>query len=165
MDHSHSSMPGVDHGDMDMGTCSMNMIFTWDYTNLCIIFRSWRITSPLTLIISLLAIVALTAGYEAVREASRRYEEAVDAKKISLPNDGEGEGRSLLGLGQSQAGVEKKARLAKAAFYAVQVFYSFFIMLLFMTYNGYVMLAVAVGAFVGYLAFGGGSASKSAACH
>lgn len=37
--------------------------------------------------------------------------------------------------------------------------------LLFMTYNGYVMLAVAVGAFVGYMAFGGGSATKSVACH
>ena len=41
--------------------------------------------------------------------------------------------------------------------------------LLFMTYNGYVMLAVAVGAFVGYTAFGGGSeggsAAKSVACH
>lgn len=35
-----------------------------------------------------------------------------------------------------------------------------------MTYNGFVMLAVAVGAFIGYLAFGAGLAStKSVACH
>ena len=34
-----------------------------------------------------------------------------------------------------------------------------------MTYNGWVMLAVAVGAFVGYLAFGNSSATKSVACH
>lgn len=37
--------------------------------------------------------------------------------------------------------------------------------LLFMTYNGWVMLAVAVGAFVGYLAFGQGSSTKTVACH
>lgn len=38
--------------------------------------------------------------------------------------------------------------------------------LLFMTYNGLVMLAVAVGAFMGYLAFGQDeSATKSVACH
>lgn len=37
--------------------------------------------------------------------------------------------------------------------------------LLFMTYNGWIMLAVAVGAFVGYLAFSNASATKSAACH
>jgi len=37
--------------------------------------------------------------------------------------------------------------------------------LLFMTYNGWIMIAVGVGAFVGYLMFGGSSATKSAACH
>jgi hypothetical protein len=38
--------------------------------------------------------------------------------------------------------------------------------LLFMTYNGWVMIAVAVGAFIGYLAFGAGMTStKSVACH
>lgn len=38
--------------------------------------------------------------------------------------------------------------------------------LLFMTYNGPVMIAVAVGAFVGYLAFGEDvSAAKTVACH
>lgn len=34
-----------------------------------------------------------------------------------------------------------------------------------MTYNGWIMLAVAVGAFVGYLMFGGSTATKSVACH
>ena len=35
-----------------------------------------------------------------------------------------------------------------------------------MTYNGWVMLAVAVGAFVGYLAFGSDlAATKTVACH
>lgn len=35
-----------------------------------------------------------------------------------------------------------------------------------MTYNGMVMIAVAVGAFIGYLAFSQDSpASKSIACH
>ena len=50
------------------------MLFTWDTTDLCIVFRGWRITGPGSPIVSLLAIILLTAGYEAVREASRRYE-------------------------------------------------------------------------------------------
>lgn len=38
--------------------------------------------------------------------------------------------------------------------------------LLFMTYNGWVMAAVGVGAFVGYLVFGNStSATKDSACH
>ena len=46
----------------------LQMLFTWDTTNLCIVFPSWRITGTLSLIVSLLAVVALTAGYEAIRE-------------------------------------------------------------------------------------------------
>lgn len=37
--------------------------------------------------------------------------------------------------------------------------------LLFMTYNGWVMLSVAVGAFIGYMLFGSAGATKSVACH
>jgi Ctr copper transporter family len=37
--------------------------------------------------------------------------------------------------------------------------------LLFMTYNGWIMLSVAVGAFIGHLAFGSDSSSKTVACH
>jgi len=38
--------------------------------------------------------------------------------------------------------------------------------LLFMTYNGWVMIAVAVGAFVGYMGFSSDMTStKSVACH
>jgi hypothetical protein len=50
------------------------MLFTWDTNNLCIVFRSWHIHNTLTLILSLLAIVALGAGYEALRDFSRRYD-------------------------------------------------------------------------------------------
>lgn len=51
------------------------MLFTWDTENLCIVFRSWRVTGTMSLIWSLFAVMALTAGYELVRELSRRYEE------------------------------------------------------------------------------------------
>lgn len=50
------------------------MLFTWSSKNLCIIFRQWHITGPFSLVVSLVAIVLLTAGYEGVREITRRYE-------------------------------------------------------------------------------------------
>ncbi|CAL8575412.1 copper transpport protein [Xanthoria parietina] len=144
------------HGGMDMPSdgakCSMNMLFTWDTTNLCIVFPQWRVSSTITLIISLLGVILLTAGYEFVREMSRRYETSSAEYVNKLPR-------------KNVDDAEKKQKLVKAVFYAVQVFYSFFIMLLFMTYNGWVMLSVAVGAFVGYLAFGDSSSTKSVACH
>lgn len=93
----HGNMGHGDVGDMPMPMpemCSMNvsevirdlssscrkyitdshqMLFNWDTDNLCIIFRSWHIKSPLSLFISLLAIVALVAGYELFRAAVHRY--------------------------------------------------------------------------------------------
>lgn len=50
------------------------MLFTWDTTNLCIVFRWWHITSTTSLLLSLAGVALLTAGYELVRDASRKYE-------------------------------------------------------------------------------------------
>ncbi|KAJ5769375.1 hypothetical protein N7520_003934 [Penicillium odoratum] len=192
MDHSMHMDHGMDHGhgDMDMGgQCSMNMIFTWSSDNLCIIFRQWRITGPISFLLSLILIVLLTAGYEGVRQITRKYE-AAHARRLNaftaVTSTGDGgitdssfavpentglpinnDERSPLLVGRdNQAAVVRRGKITLATLYAIQVFYSFFIMLLFMTYNGMVMIAVAVGAFVGYLAFADGTpATKSVACH
>ncbi|RYN74559.1 hypothetical protein AA0117_g6877 [Alternaria alternata] len=160
MDHSHMDHGGHMGHDMpgmggDGPKCNMNMLFTWDTTDLCIVFPSWHISGTGSLIFSLLAVVLLTAGYEAIREISRRYE--AYSKGIM-----EGSRGRNGGVGRS---AEQQMKMIKAVLYAVQVFYSFFIMLLFMTYNGWIMLAVAVGAFVGYLMFSQSSSTKSVACH
>ncbi|KAL2814942.1 Ctr copper transporter [Aspergillus granulosus] len=189
MDHGHH-----EHGDMDMGgdQCSMNMLFTWSTKNLCIVFSGWHVKGPLSLLGSLIVIVILAAGYEGVRQVTRQYEvaharrlsafstapvgsneianEALTGNETEPQNQAHahnpGASSRLLVGSDNRRAVERKGKITMAALYAVQVFYSFFIMLLFMTYNGFVMLAVAVGAFVGYLAFGENmSATKTVACH
>ncbi len=62
------------------------MLFTWDTTDLCIIFRQWHISSTFSLIVSLLGVVMLTAGYELVREVSRRYEASSAEYMDNLPS-------------------------------------------------------------------------------
>ncbi|GAQ04616.1 copper transport protein CTR2 [Aspergillus lentulus] len=192
MDHSAMHHSGMDmdhgHGDMDMGgQCNMNMLFTWSTKDLCIVFSQWHITGPFSLLMSLIVIVLLTAGYEGVRQATRKYE-AAHAQRLNafstttatignefadesatanVPSSQPPNESSPLVAGRdNRRAVEQRGKITLAALYAVQVFYSFFIMLLFMTYNGFVMLAVAVGAFVGYLVFGDNqSAAKTVACH
>ncbi|EEA19120.1 Ctr copper transporter family protein [Talaromyces marneffei ATCC 18224] len=158
MDHSH-----MDHGDMDMGHggghCVTNMLFTWSTHNMCIIFPEWRVQGTGSLIASLFAIILLCAGYEAVRSFTRLYEVSHTQRLKAFSSS------VLVGRDSKQV-LERRGRVIMAALYAAQVFYSFFIMLLFMTYNGWVMISVAVGAFVGYLVFGGDApVTKSAACH
>ncbi|KAI0203733.1 Ctr copper transporter family-domain-containing protein [Astrocystis sublimbata] len=205
MDHSGMDHGGMDHGGMDHGghgggsmpMCNMNMLFTWDTTNLCIVFRQWHVTGTASLIFSLLAIVAICAGYEALREGTRRYEVWLSNKEVAYnryqenaaanhhhdhdPEQGEEEqvaettpflgierisGGSGSGSGPSEPSIGQRARILKAVLYAVQNFYAFMIMLLFMTYNGFVMIAVAVGAGLGYYFFGSHTrATKETACH
>jgi len=167
MDHSH-----MGHGGMDMGPadrCNMNMLFTWDTTNLCIVFRQWHIRGTGSLVLSLLAIVAITAGYEALRAAARRYDERTTRHPDALPRRNSNPDHSF-SSGAGAAGGSQQVRLVKSALYGLQNFYAFMIMLLFMTYNGWVMISVAVGAGVGYWFFGssgqdGVKGYKETACH
>jgi copper transporter 1 len=61
------------------------MLFTWNTENLCIIFHWWHVSGPISLAFSLLAIVLLTAAYEAIRSGSRRYEAFVNKKQEEVP--------------------------------------------------------------------------------
>jgi copper transporter 1 len=163
MDHDHSDHAGMDHGGPGghgghggMGSddmCSMNMLFTWDTTNLCIVFRQWHIRSTASLVISLIAVVLLAMGYEGLRSLSARYEAAVAKRINALPR-------------QNQAQAARQTVLIKGLFYGLQNFYAFMLMLIFMTYNGWVMAAVSIGAFLGYILFGQHTkATKETACH
>lgn len=51
--------------------------------------------------------------------------------------------------------------------YAILVAISFWLMLVFMTYNGYLMIATVLGAGFGHLVFGNGKlkASRDIQCH
>jgi copper transporter 1 len=171
MDHGHDHSGHGGHGDMDMGgQCSMNMIFTWDTTDLCIVFRQWHIRSTGSLIFSLAAVLLLAVGYEGLRSVSRKYEAAMAQRVQSMPRiviDDEPITESTPFIsGQNQPSATQRAHLIKAALYALQNFYAFMLMLVFMTYNGWVMLCVSLGAFVGYVVFGQDtSATKENACH
>ncbi|ESA44087.1 TCU-2, variant [Neurospora crassa OR74A] len=155
MDHSghgdmHSGHPGMGEG---APRCSMNMLFTWNTENLCIVFRQWHIHSTFSLVVSLLAIVALAAGYEALREGIRQYEAWTNKRVETTPR-------------QNVAAVTKRAHAIKSVLYGIQNFYAFMIMLIFMTYNGWVMLACSLGAALGYFVFGSRTtATKETACH
>lgn len=61
------------------------MLFTWDTTNLCIVFRQWHVRSTAALIFSLAAVVALAMGYEALRAVSRLYEASLARRIAALP--------------------------------------------------------------------------------
>lgn len=75
------------------------MIFTWSSKDLCIIFRQWHVTGPISFFLSLVLIVLLTAGYEGVRQITRRYEAAHARRLSAFINTSATGGRSCISLG------------------------------------------------------------------
>lgn len=163
MSHDHSNMH---HGDdMHMVACSMNMLFHWDTSNLCIIWHWWRIHGPISLVFTLLSVIAITATFEALRAASRRYELWVKLQKESQPNVAITE-TTPFRSGQRLFNFNRRTHIFKAIIYAIQSFYGLMLMLIFMTYNGWVMICMFLGSLLGYLIFGQDtSATKDGACH
>jgi len=108
-------------------------------------------------------------GKSRVRAASGR----------STPESAEQEQTSLLGRGifkVAPAGtpIPPTSRLIRAVLYGATVFLSFFLMLVFMTYNAYLILSVVVGAAIGHYILGStmnadavllDSGGKTMACH
>ena len=63
------------------------MLFTWDTNNLCIVFEQWHIRSTAGLLFSLIAVVLIGMGYEALRAGTRRYEVIMDRRLDSTPSE------------------------------------------------------------------------------
>jgi len=192
MDHGHGG-----HGDMDMGpTCSMHMLWNTQIKDTCIVFRQWHISSHFVFALSFIAIIFISLGYEYLRA----YQRSVDRRIALVLSRGKGRDKSVVSghssPEQSGADVEdagllsgrrKKLssssctpvpfypRVLRAVLYGAQIFVSFFLMLVFMTYNAYLILAVVLGASIGHFVFGavmdidavlaGRDLGKGMACH
>lgn len=66
---------GSESGEADLiFAYTAQMLFTWDTKNLCIVFSWWRLDGIFSILVSLAAVSLLSAGYELVRELSRRHE-------------------------------------------------------------------------------------------
>lgn len=137
------------HGDM----CSMNMLFTWDWHNTCVVFKWWHIKSFSMFILSFLIIIGLGVGYELLRYYGKKWE-------LSYINVIEGSSTN------SNSRIISQFKLKKSILYGLQVGYSFMLMLIFMTYNGWLMIAVVIGAMVGNRIWGDSSnMSQGMNCH
>ncbi|KAI9289237.1 Ctr copper transporter [Umbelopsis sp. AD052] len=162
----------MDHGHGDMDMCKMNMLFNWDVENVCIVFEWWRIKSPFGLLLSCFIIAGIAAGYEFLRHASREYDDeiiAANKKKDTSRRleDDHAENDGLLSTSASAlTSISQQQKVIRSIIYAILVGISFWLMLVFMTYNGFLMVSVVIGAGLGHYAFGGNlPTDRGIQCH
>ncbi|GLB36960.1 putative ctr copper transporter family protein [Lyophyllum shimeji] len=184
----------MDHGGNgghDMPRCSMHMLWNTQIIDTCIVFPAWHIRSYGGFALSFLAIVALGIFYEYLREIQKRYDahvartlgagkgkgrrtSASPSSGRSSPDRGDYEesGRRMLKPSSLGGGapVPIVPRVVRAVLYGATVFLSFFLMLVFMTYNAYLIVAVVLGAALGHYIFGASldvdaPPGRAMACH
>lgn len=51
------------------------MLFTWDTTDLCVVFRWWHVRGPWSLLFTLLGVVGLGMSYELLRRIAQKYDD------------------------------------------------------------------------------------------
>ncbi|KAI9027621.1 Ctr copper transporter [Phycomyces nitens] len=148
------------------------MLFNWQIENVCVVFRSWHISTSWGLFGSCLVIFAIAAGYEYLRAWSTTLDQQWADAEWKKQADGRVDvGHHESDLESSEADIPLRVggrqEIIRSSVYALLVAISFWLMLVFMTYNGYLMIAVVLGAGVGHYVFGKGylSASRSIQCH
>ncbi|CAK5281329.1 unnamed protein product [Mycena citricolor] len=188
MDMDHGGHGGHDGHNMPAVQCSMNMLWNTQIVDTCIVFESWHIRSQAMFLGSCIAIVALAVFYEYLRA----FAKSVDVRiALALAGPGKGKsrsssrprsddedaglltGRRVFNIHTTGTPVPPMLRVLRASLYGATVFLSFFLMLVFMTYNGYLIFATVFGAALGHFIFGGtinvdallSDDTKGMACH
>jgi len=189
-DHSHHMHHSEDVAT-EMARCSMNMLWNTQIIDTCIVFKSWHVTSNAYFFGSCIAIVCLGVFYEYLRAFSKSVDTRIALSLIasgkgkkrsasetrsgrSSPDEDAGllTGRRVFKVATAGAPVPFLLRVLRAALYGATVFLSFFLMLVFMTYNAYLILATVLGAALGHYIFHGtinldlvGDEGKGMSCH
>ncbi|XP_029940024.1 high affinity copper uptake protein 1 isoform X2 [Salarias fasciatus] len=159
--HHHTTAPASTHdhnhgggGDEHAGH-SMAMTFNLDYIGVELLFSGLVINSAGEMVAACIGVFLLAALYEGLkigREVLLRRSQ-VNVRYNSMPLPG-ADGTVLMEthktVGQRML---SPAHFMQTLLHIVQVVVSYFLMLVFMTYNGYLCIAVAAGAGMGYFLF------------
>ena len=160
------------------------MLFTWDTKDLCVVFRWWHVRGPWSLLFTLLGVVALGMSYEFLRHLARKYDECTlgairidsppleptDSDRVHPPpTSSPARFRPFVVVvrGADRVRLARRRHIVRAIMYGIQVFYSYLLMLVAMTYQGHVLIAIGIGAALGFYFFHDDKtpASKQMACH
>ena len=188
------SAPTLEPEGMNMNHCSMNMVFNSQPIGTCIVFRQFYVSGTMALLFYLTMLFLIAVGYEYLRLASNRFERMIQVKlsggvskralspprRVSsnenlIDNPAAIQDTANVGLispklaSWGQIAVPRSLQLTRSLFYVSNVTLSFFLMLVVMTYNAQIILAVLAGAFVGHFVFhreiSFGQPDKGMACH
>ncbi|KXX81375.1 Copper transport protein ctr4 [Madurella mycetomatis] len=153
------------HGGMGSGSgCRISMLWNWNTIDSCFLASSWRITSTSVFAGSCIGVVLLVISLEMLRRAVKEYDRflirkhlqaqaAAAADSTKKVSDERSPGPACVpaaGKGYRPTIFEQAIR---ALLHMLQFAVAYFIMLLAMYYNGYIIICIFIGAYLGSFIF------------
>ncbi|KAK8004874.1 Copper transporter ctr4 [Apiospora arundinis] len=169
---SAASMGGMSHGGMGgaMGGCKISMLWNWNTVDSCFISSSWRVTSSGMFAGSCIGVILLVMCLELLRRAVKEYDRYLirqhasaqnqmgvvhevqqDRKPSSGSGSGPFKGCSAADPPRFRPTVLQQA--VRALLHTLQFAVAYFVMLLAMYYNGYIIICIFIGAYIGSFVF------------
>lgn len=177
MDMGGMDMGGMDHGSTAKAACKISMLWNWNTVNSCFIAKSWQVTSKGAFAGSCIGVFFLVVAsnwlHRFSRELDRQFARQQVGKILSDNSSSDVEVNEKIKL-QSPSVINPfvytfshqwlfesrklsptfMQHIIRSVIYTIEWGVSYFIMLLFMYYNGYIIISCILGAFFGKLMFG-----------
>jgi len=151
---SHGDHGGGDTNSTEMSH-GMSMFFHFGESE-TILFEFWKTSDVGGLIGSMVIVFFLAVSYEALKfyreHLHRNYFQAVPYNTITVPLDNGNQVRETKTVVRMQ--MFSGIHFAQTILHVVQFVVSYLLMLIFMTYNAWLCIAIALGAGTGYFLFG-----------
>ncbi|QIW99842.1 hypothetical protein AMS68_005360 [Peltaster fructicola] len=138
-----------------MGDCQTSMLWNWDVNDSCFLAASWHITNNGAFAATCIGVILLVLLVEFTRRLSREYDEFL-LRQCSRQAT---RSRANLALkaderdGMVPAVITLRAsplqQLIRAVLYAATVAGAYILMLIAMSFNGYVIICIFIGAGLG----------------
>lgn len=181
-------MGGAMDMDMGMGGCKISMMWNWNTIDACFISESWHITSNGMFAGSCIGVILLVMVLELLRRLAREHDRMILAHHCRLVASTTNENpanecacpttvstskaASTAAASALATGIKTRAfkptlpqQMVRALLHCLQFAVAYFIMLLAMYYNGYLIICIFIGAYLGFFVFGweqlGGDSEKS----
>ncbi|KAJ5711105.1 hypothetical protein N7488_005261 [Penicillium malachiteum] len=145
--------------DMSVGnSCKISMLWNWNTVDSCFIAESWQITSKGMFAGCCMGVICLVIALEFLRRLGKEYDRfLLRSHKLRLRQSGS-EALTAAEPLCAQSAIQTYSptilqQAVRAFLHMVQFAVAYFIMLLAMYYNGYFIICILIGAYIGSFIF------------
>ncbi|KAF7590024.1 hypothetical protein BBP40_003412 [Aspergillus hancockii] len=152
MSHNMSSMGGSSNSS----ACSAEMLWNWDVLNTCFLSASWHVTSKGMFAVSCIGVALLGVSLEFLRRTSKEYDESV-MRQFQRHAAAQHDSNLTTPCGVPPGFITYRAspmqQIIRSVLHIAQFVIAYITMLIAMHYNGYMIISIFIGAFLGKLFF------------